>query len=196
MSRESFLVLCQQLEEHLIKRNTRFRKAVSVQEQVALTLYYLSDEGRLRKTANAFGLGKSTVSAIIRRVCKVITVHLTSKCIKFPKTKEEVEKSSSLFYAKRWFLQCIGVIGSTHVPIKQPSENSTDYISRKGRYTLNIQAVADHWYCFTNVLIKWPGTVHDARLFSIPSFEKLLYKMNLLYLFVCSEIPLTLCFHF
>ena len=71
MSRESFLVLCQQLEEHLIKRNTRFRKAVSVQEQVALTLYYLSDEGRLRKTANAFGLGKSTVSAIIRRACKV-----------------------------------------------------------------------------------------------------------------------------
>ena len=71
MSRESFLVLCQQLEEHLIKCNTMLRKAVSVQEQVALTLYYLSDEGRLRKTANAFGLRKSTVSAIIRRVCKV-----------------------------------------------------------------------------------------------------------------------------
>ena len=144
MSRESFLVLCQQLEEHLIKRNTRFRKAVSVQEQVALTLYYLSDEGRLRKTANAFGLGKSTVSAIIRRVCKVITVHLTSKYIKFPKTKEEVEESSSLFYAKHGFPQRIGVIDYTHVPIKQPSENSTDYINRKGRYTLNIQAVADH----------------------------------------------------
>ena len=31
MSRESFLVLCQQLEEHLIKRKTRFQKAVSVQ---------------------------------------------------------------------------------------------------------------------------------------------------------------------
>ena len=144
MNRESFLVLCQQLEEHLIKRNTRFRKAVSVQEQVALTLYYLPDEERLRKTANAFGLEKFTVFAIIRRVCKVITVHLTSKCIKFPKTKEEVVKSLSLFYAKCGFLQCIGVIGGTHVPIKQLSENSTDYTNRKGRYTLNVQAVADH----------------------------------------------------
>ena len=108
MSRESFLVLCQQLEEHLIKRNTRFRKAISVQEQLALTLYYLFDEGRLKKTANAFGLGKSTVSAIIQRVCKVITVHLTSKYIKFPKTKEEVEETSSLFYAKHGFPQRIG----------------------------------------------------------------------------------------
>ena len=71
------MVLCQQLEEHLIKRNTRFRKAASVHEQAALTLYYLPDEGRLRKTA--FGLGKPTASAIIRRACKVITAHLTSK---------------------------------------------------------------------------------------------------------------------
>ena len=103
MSRESFLVLCQQLEEHLIKRSTRFRKAVSIQEQVALTLYYLSDEGRLRKTANAFGLEKSIVSATIRRVCKVITVYLASKYIKFPKTKEGLKESSSLFYVKHGF---------------------------------------------------------------------------------------------
>ena len=103
MSKESFLDLCQQLEEHLTKCNTRFWKAVSVEEKVALTLYYLSDEGRLRKTANAFGLGKSTVFTIIRRVCKFITVQLTSKYIKFPKTKEEVEESSLLFYAKHGF---------------------------------------------------------------------------------------------
>ena len=78
----------------------------------------------------------------------------SSKYIKFPKTKEEVEESSSLFYAKYGFPQCIGAIDGTLVPIKQPSENSTDYINRKGRYTLNIQAVADHilfYRCFDQV---------------------------------------------
>ena len=79
MSRESFLVLCTELNDHIVKNSTRFRKAVSVEEQVALMLYYLSDEGRLRKTANAFGLRKSSVSHIIRRVYEAITVHLTSK---------------------------------------------------------------------------------------------------------------------
>ena len=41
MSRESFLVLCTELNDDIVKSSTRFRKAVSVQEQVALTLYYL-----------------------------------------------------------------------------------------------------------------------------------------------------------
>ena len=44
------------------------RHPISVEKQVAVTLYYLSDEGRLRKTGNAFGIGRSTVSTIIRHV--------------------------------------------------------------------------------------------------------------------------------
>ena len=60
MSRESFLVLCTELNDYIVKSSTRFRKAVSIEEQVPLTLYYLSDEGRLRKTANAFGVEKLT----------------------------------------------------------------------------------------------------------------------------------------
>ena len=43
---------------------------------MAVTLYYLSDEGRMSKTANAFGLSRSTVSVVIRRVTRAITIHL------------------------------------------------------------------------------------------------------------------------
>ena len=66
--------------------------------QVAVTIYCLSDEGKFSKTANAFGITKNTVSMIIRRVTKAISNHLADRCIKLPRTEEEVNESSSLFF--------------------------------------------------------------------------------------------------
>lgn len=76
MSRESFYKLVDKLRPFIEKQVTRMRVPVSADTQVAVTLYYLSDEGRLRKTANAFGLSRSCVSLIIRRVSYVIYIIL------------------------------------------------------------------------------------------------------------------------
>ena len=53
-------------------------------------MYYLSDEGQFRKTTNAFGIAKNTVSMIIPRVIKVISYHLADKYIKLPRIEEDV----------------------------------------------------------------------------------------------------------
>ena len=143
-----FLVLCEELRPYIERQRSSFREPVSVETQVAVTLYYLADEGRIRKISNAFGLGKSTVSTIIRRVTGAISRNLASKYIKLPCTENEVKESTEIFYSKHGFPQCIGAIDGTHIPIKKTVENPTDYINRKGRYTLNWQTVADHQYCF------------------------------------------------
>ena len=154
MSKQSFLVLCEKLYQHNSKNATRFQKRISMEMQVAVTMYYLSDEGRFRKAANVFKVAENTVSMIIRRVTKEISNHLANKYIKLPRRDGEFNESCSLFFEKHGFPQCLGAINGTHIAIKRPSENSADYISHKGRYFLNIQEVADHKHCFIDVSIK------------------------------------------
>ena len=51
MSRDSFYVLCNELRPFIERQTTHLRKPISVEKQVAVTLCYLSDEGRYRKVA-------------------------------------------------------------------------------------------------------------------------------------------------
>ena len=87
---------------------------MTVEKHVAVTLYYLADEGRFRKIANAFGLAKCTVSVIVRKVCLVISTVMGPRYITFPKTKD-VKKPVECFYEKHGFPQCLVAINGTHV---------------------------------------------------------------------------------
>ena len=77
MCKENFMKLCDELRPHVQRLATNMRSPVEVERQVALTLYYLSDEGRLRKTANAFIHHGSTSSTRYKYTFRTY-VHMTT----------------------------------------------------------------------------------------------------------------------
>ena len=117
------------------------RKPKSVEKQIAVTLFYFADEGRLRKVANAFGISRSSTSIIVCKVCKVISMYLGPKYVQLPFTEQEIELATSNFYKFHGFPQCIGAIDGTHIFNKRPTDNPTDFLNTKNRYSFNVQAV-------------------------------------------------------
>ena len=161
-------------ELRYIKKKTTFMKSVDVEKQLGITLHYLSDEGRLRKTASVFGVSRSSLSIIIRRVTQFIAMFLGPKYIKLPVTEEDVEEKVKGFYNAFGFPQCIGPIDGEHIEIKQPKLNSTGYINRKSQFSLNVQACCDHKYCFMEIVVKWLRSIHDARMFANSQLNRIL----------------------
>ena len=130
------------------------RDIVDVQAQVAITLYWLASSAEYRTIDNVFGVGKSTVSSIVHKVCESIYEDLLNVYVKFP-TGDEL-KNVVRGYEESWgFPNCGGAIDGTHihVPIIAPSESHGDYLNRKGYYSLIMQGVCDNKYIFRDINI-------------------------------------------
>ena len=71
---------------------------VSVETQLAVTLYCLSDEGRLGKVVNAFGLPRSCCSIIIRRVSSAVATHLSALYMNLSTRETSLKEKVHKFY--------------------------------------------------------------------------------------------------
>ena len=91
--------------------------------------------------------------------------------IRFP-TGEGLKEVITGFKEKWGVPQCAGSVDGTHIPITPPLMNHTDYYNRKGWYSVVTQAVVDHNGIFRDVYVGWPGSVHDARVFTNSSLYR------------------------
>ena len=79
---------------------------------------------------------------------------------------QDLREITRLYKDKWGFPSCAGAIDVTHIPIQAPLENHTDYVNRKSYQSIVMQAVVDSRYLFRDVVIAWPGSVHDAQVLS------------------------------
>lgn len=118
-------------------------------------------------------MSQSTVSLIVARVSKYIALLMTTY-IKFPesmalrRTKEAFEKLGRNHHTGRCGLHnIVGAIDCTHIKINRPRgiEYSEIYRNRKGYFSLNVQAIVGPDMIFYDLVVRWPGSAHDSRIF-------------------------------
>ena len=84
MSHETFTYLCQQLSTALRRQDTTMRKAISVEQRLAVTLWCLATPCEYRTIAHLFGIARSTVCEIVQETRTIIVQILLQKYIQFP----------------------------------------------------------------------------------------------------------------
>ena len=164
VTRATFTFILEEIRQEISRKDTTMRKSIPAERRLALTLYYLASTAEYRTIAHLFGVSTSFVCICIKDVCEAINQRL-SRVIKFPQGEELVQVINN--YEKKWGMpMCAGAIDGTHIPILAPEESHLAYVNRKGYHSIIMQAVVDSNYIFRDVVIGWPGSVHDARVLS------------------------------
>ena len=179
MTRETFNYLCDKLRPFITRQNTRFRRAISVEQRVAITLWCLATPCEYRTVSHLFGVARSTVCEIVQDTCLAIVHNLLKVYIRFP-TGDALKSVVEGFEEKWGYPQCLGAIDGSYIPISAPELNHTDYYNRKGWYSMTVQAIVDHDYVFRDICVGWAGSVHDARVFANSLIYKKITEDNLL----------------
>lgn len=170
VTKTTFMFILNEIRDDITRQDTVMRKAISAERRLALTLYYLASTAEYRTLAHLFGVSNSFVCIVVKDVCDAVNRRL-SRMIDFPQGEDLVQVMEC--YEKNWDIpMCAGAIDGTHIPILAPQESHADYVNRKGYHSIIMQAVVDCRYTFRDVVIGWPGSVHDARVLSNSSIYK------------------------
>lgn len=101
-------------------------------------------------------LNKATICRTIRSVCLAIKA-LADVFISFPGHRRLCDMKGEFY---RIAVDC------THIRIKAPSgAHEADFVNRKSFHSINVQMVCNADCVISNVVAKWPGSVHDSRIF-------------------------------
>lgn len=180
ISRQTFVFICEKLRPSIERQNTRFRKSVSVEKRLAITLWCLATCAEYRSITHLFGVARCTVCVIVHDTCAAIVRVLLPHYIKFP-VEDDLEFVINGFTEKWNMIQTVGAIDGRHIPVRPPTLNHTDYYNRKGWYSVILQAIVDHQYFFRDIYVGWPGSVHDARVLSKSHFYRKVMNKQLLH---------------
>jgi len=133
--------------------------------QILVALRFYATGSFQLVVGDLFSVDKATVCRTVHRVTRAIA-SLREMYVKLPSTDQDVHAAMQLFYSKSGIPGILGAIDCTHVAIQSPgNEDAEIYRNRKGFFSMNIQLVCDCSGYVSDVVARWPGSVHDSTIF-------------------------------
>nr|XP_005159262.1 putative nuclease HARBI1 [Danio rerio] len=138
-------------------------RALTSEQILCAALRFFANGSFLYNIGDAEHISKATVCRAVRKVCLALKRFLHIFVV-FPGHKP-LGVIKEEFYRIAGFPNVVGCIDGSHIPIIAPTENESDYVNRKSIHSINVQIICDAAHIITNVEAKWPGSVHDSRIY-------------------------------
>ncbi|KAJ1144698.1 hypothetical protein NDU88_010995 [Pleurodeles waltl] len=134
-------------------------------ETKLLAVLHMWASGSFQTTgALVAGISQPSFSAFLPKVLDAI-ISLTPRHISFPNTQQKQQETKQGFYQINGFPHVLGAFDCTHVRLVPPAATEHLYRNRKHTHSINVQAIVHHRGLITNIVRKYPGSVHDSFIF-------------------------------
>ncbi|KAI4310844.1 hypothetical protein MLD38_035792 [Melastoma candidum] len=159
MDKRVFHSLCATLRRH---RSLRDTAGVMIEEQVAIFLNVIGHNERNRVVQERFRHSGETISRYFNLVLRAVK-SLSREVLVPPhfSTPDEILRSRRF---NPYFKDCIGAIGSMHIPAHVPTKDQSRFRDKKGHLMQNILAACTFDMQFIFVSPGWEGSADDSRV--------------------------------
>ena len=165
MNKDGFRYVFSLVEPKLTAFPTNRNSPVPTVLQLAIAIRCYANGDFQISNGDLFGVSQPYVSKTIPRVSQAIA-SLAPEFVQFP-SGDLVKDVQNFFLDYSNFPGVCGVVDGVHIPIQSPGGPDAElYRNRKGFFSINCQVVCDHKHKLTNVVARWPGSVHDSRIWN------------------------------
>ncbi|XP_015282731.1 PREDICTED: putative nuclease HARBI1 [Gekko japonicus] len=159
MSRSTFMWLVDALQDRLQQQQTVMRAPVSVEERVAVGVWWMANIQSYRTIGQQFGLARSTVAAIVMEVARAIAEELHRRVVYLWNTDRVMRA-----FAAKGFPQCIGAMDGCHIRVRVPVHLAQFYVNCKNYTSVLLQGTVDNVGRFVDIVVGQSGQSQDAHV--------------------------------
>ncbi|XP_062576040.1 putative nuclease HARBI1 [Saccostrea cucullata] len=110
------------------------------------------------------GIHQSTVSRIVQRVSTALTRPHIIQRYKIAYRRSDNSQAPDRLSRNRQFSGSAWRYRRDPCRILRPTVNEEEFVNRKNFHSVNVQLVVDAHCHILDIVAKWPGSTHDARI--------------------------------
>ncbi|GBG63496.1 hypothetical protein CBR_g38564 [Chara braunii] len=162
MTRGAFYDIVAACTPFLQRFLTHYRTPLMPEQLVAFALYRWASGETFDSATSSFGMGRSSGIKVVRDVTNAILSAYPDK-IAMPTGRRLLQVTRAL--AAKGFPNCFGCMDCSHVYVDKPANAlAENYFDRKQQYFVIAQVVVDLDMRVLDVHVRYPGSIHDARV--------------------------------